>query len=162
MAKKTMLRLAPLALAAALIVPATIARAEGTQKAKNPYGQEIKAITQTIKSNRDANKALKDAIKQKKQEAKSLTKGLKETGALKDKKDGIKAQQEAIKAEQQKLKAINEGIKAKKAEVKEDRQAKNYEELLKDLKTVPDMQTGKTPILQNISNQLDALIGLLK
>lgn len=162
MVKKTMLRLAPLALAAALIIPATIAHAEGTQKAKNPYGQEIKAITQSIKNNRDANKALRDTIKQKKQEAKNLTKSLKGTGALKDKKEEIKAQQETIKAEEQKLKAINEGLKAKNTEVKEDRQAKNYEELLKDLKTVPDMQTGKTPILQNISNKLDALIGLLK
>ena len=157
-------KLIPLGLALSILIP-TIASAQTVvpQKdaAKSPYASEIKATRATIKTNRDANQILRDAIKAKLAQVKNLIAQDKASKTLKDKKADLKTNRDARKAYRATLKGINTTLTADRESVKTDKANKDYATLLTDLKKIPDLQTSKTPILQNISSQLDSLISLL-
>jgi len=157
-------KMIPLGLALAILVP-TIASAKTVtaqeNTAKSPYATEIKAERQTIKTNHDANKVLRDTIKAKLAQVKTLIAQDKANKTLKDKKADLQANKALRKADRATLKGINTTLKADRASVKADKANKDYTTLLADLKKIPDLQTSKTPILQDISSKLDSLISLL-
>ena len=157
-------KLIPLGLALSILIP-TIASAQTlttqTDPAKLPYTSEIKAERITIKANRSTNQALRDAIKVKLTQVNTLITQDKANNTLKAKKADLQALKEVKKADSATLKGINTTLAAARESVKTDKANKDYVTLLADLKKIPNLQTSKTPLLQNISSQLDSIISLL-
>jgi len=134
-----------------------------TQKdsAKTPYASQIKLERQTIKTNYETNQTIRDAIKGKIVQVKTLIAQDKTNKTLKAKKDALKAQRAVIKADRATLKGINVNLVADRKIAKTDVTNKNYAALANDLNNIAPLQTSKTPILQKLSSDLDTLISLL-
>lgn len=157
-------KLIPIGLALAILVP-TIASAQTLATEKNPvrapYASEIKAERLTIKINREKNQVIRDAIKAKLAQVKTLIAEDKANNTLKAKKADLKVIRDVKKADRATLKGINATLTADRASVKTDKANKDYATLLADLKKIPDLQTSKTPLLKDISAQLDSIINTL-
>lgn len=134
-----------------------------TQKnpARAPYASQIKSERQTIKNNHDTNQAIRDAIKEKLVQVKTLIAENKTNKTLKSKKEALVAQRVVIKEDRNVLKGINVNLIADRAINKTDRTNKDYAALVNDLKNIAPLQTSKTPVLQKLSSDLDTLISLL-
>ena len=134
-----------------------------TQKdpARAPYASQIKSERQTIKTNYETNQTIRDAIKGKLVQVKTLIAQDKTNKTLKAKKDVIKAQRAVIKADRTELKGINVNLVADRKIVKTDVTNKNYAALVSDLNNIAPLQTSKTPILQKLSSDVDTLISSL-
>ena len=134
-----------------------------TQKnlAKEPYASQIKAERQTIKNNYNTNQAIRDSIKGKLVQVKTLIAQHKANKTLKGKKEALTAQRVVIKEDRNILKGINVNLTADKAINKTDRTNKDYAALVNDLKNIAPLQISKTPVLQKLSSDLDTLISLL-
>lgn len=135
-----------------------------TQKnlARSPYASQIKSEKQTIKNNYDKNKTIRDAIKGKKIQIKTLTAQDKTNKTLKSKKIALKSERAVIKSDRAILKGVNIDLISDKKIEKIDISNKNYAALVNDLKNISSLQKSKTPILQNISSDLNSLISILK
>ena len=172
MIKKTIL----CALALSLLIPISVsaqalttgakpgAAAATTQKnpARAPYASQIKSERQTIKNNYTTNQAIRDSIKAKLAEVKTLIAQDKASKTLKSKKLDLKSDRAVIKASRATLKGINTTLKADRQSVKTDKASKDYAALVNDLSKIPSLQTSKTPELQKINAELDKIIDLLK
>lgn len=134
-----------------------------TQKnpARAPYASQIKSERQTIKNNHDTNQAIRDAIKEKLVQVKTLIAENKTNKTLKSKKEALVAQRVVKKEDRNVLKGINVNLIADRAINKTDRTNKDYAALVNDLKNIAPLQTSKTPVLQKLSSDLDTLISLL-
>lgn len=141
----------------------TDAQVVTTQKysTRAPYASQIKSERQTIKNNYNTNKTIRDAIKGKLVQVKTLIAQDKTNKTLKSKKDALKSQRAVIKADRATLKGINVNLTAARKSAKTDATNKNYAALSSDLNKVTPLQTSKTPVLQKLSSDLDTLINLL-
>jgi len=139
------------------------AKVATTQKnpARAPYASQIKAERQTIKNNYDTNQAIRDAIKVKIAQVKTLIAQDKANKTLKSKKEALAAQRAVIKADRAILEGINVNLKADRSTNKTDIENKDYAALVNDLNKIAPLQTSKTPVLQKLSSDLDTLISLL-
>ena len=140
------------------------AKVATTQKdpARAPYASQIKLERQTIKDNYNTNQTIRDAIKGKLVQVKTLIAQDKTNKTLKSKKDDLKRERTAIKSDRAILKAINVNLITDRKVAKTDVTNKNYAALVNDLKNISPLQRSKTPILRNISSDLDSLISILK
>ena len=158
-------KMIPLGLAIAMLIP-TIASADTiptpANSAKAPYAAQIKAERQTIKTNRDTNQGIRVTIKDKLAQIKTLVTQDKADKTLKAKKDALIAERAVIKADNASRKAINVNLATYWQTVKTDVSNKDYANLVIDLQKIPALQTSKTPILQKLSSDLDALTSILK
>lgn len=138
------------------------AKVATTQKnaAKAPYATQIKAERQIIKKNHETNQAIRDAIKAKISQVKTLVAEDKANKNLKSKKVALTAQRAVIKADRATLEGIRVNSKAARAINKTDIENKDYAALVNDLNKIAPLQTSKTPVLQKISADLDALISI--
>ena len=138
------------------------AQVEATQKnpARAPYASQIKAERQIIKNNYNTNQAIRDAIKVKIAQVKTLIAEDKANKTLKGKKEAIAAQRIVIKADRAELEGINVNLKADRKINKTDIASKDYAALVNDLNKIAPLQTSKTPILQKLSSDLDTLISI--
>ena len=139
------------------------AKVATTQKnpARAPYASQIKSERQTIKNNYNTNQTIRDAIKVKIAQVKTLIAQDKASKTLKSKKEAIKAQRAVIKADRAILKGINVNLLADRNIDKTDKTNKDYAALVNDLNNIGPLQTSKTPELQKLSSDLDTLISLL-
>ena len=142
--------------------PDTQVVATKKNSAKAPYASKLKLERQTIKDNYNTNKTIKDGIKGKLVQVKTLIKQNKTNKTLKSKKDALKNERATIKSNRVKIKAINVTLIADRKIVKTDVTNKNYAALVNDLNNISLLQKSKTPILKNISSDLDSLISALK
>ena len=135
-----------------------------TQKnpARAPYASQIKLDRQTIKDNYNKNQTIRDTIKGKMIQVKTLIAQDKTNKTLSSKKDALKSERAVIKSDRAILKAINVNLIADRKVSKTDVTNKNYAALVNDLKNISALQKSKTPILQNISSDLNSLISILK
>jgi len=129
--------------------------------AKAPYASQIKAERQTIKDNYNTNQVIRDSIKEKIAQVKTLIAQNKANKTLKSKKDALKAQRVVIKEDRAILKGINVNLIADRNINKTDVTNKDYAALVNDLNNIGPLQTSKTPILQKLSSDLDTLISIL-
>jgi len=134
-----------------------------TQKnpARAPYADQIKLERQEIKNNHNTNQVIRDAIKGKLVQVKTLIAENKTNKTLKSKKEALKAERVIIKEDRTILKGINVNLIADRAINKTDITNKDYAALVNDLKNIAPLQTSKTPVLQKLSSDLDTLISLL-
>jgi hypothetical protein len=158
-------KLIPLSALLCMMVPIVASAATTSASPNNaraPYASQIKQESQTIKTNGQTNKILRDAIKDKTQQIKTIIKEDRANRALKNLKDAVKKEQTVIKQDREDLKAINTNLKASRDKVKIDRTNKDYASLVTDLNAIPSLQTSKTPILQRLSADLDTMLNILK
>lgn len=150
-------KLIPLTVSLCVMVPmaASAATAAPNDNARAPYASQIKQEKQTIKTNKETNKALKTAIKDKTQKMKIILKEDKNNKIL------AKAGKEAVKQDRENLKDINASLKKTREKVKADRTNKDYGKLETDLNAVTTLQASKTSMLQKLSDDLDAVLNML-
>jgi len=155
--------LIPIGVSAQTLTTKSAATVATTQKdsARAPYASQIKLERQTIKTNYQTNQTIRDAIKGKIVQVKTLIAQDKTNKTLKSKKVALKAQRAVIKADRATLKGINVNLVADRKIAKTDVTNKNYAALVNDLNNIAPLQTSKTPILQKLSSDLDTLISLL-
>ena len=130
--------------------------------ARSPYAKQIKLERQIIKNNYETNQTIRDAIKGKIIQVKTLTLQDKANKTLKFKKADIKAQRAIIKADRAKLKSIGVNLIADRNNDKTDITNKNYAALVKDLKNISPLQKSETPVLIKLSSDYSTLISILK
>ena len=135
-----------------------------TQKnsARAPYSSQIKSEKQIIKNNHNTNQTIRDSIKGKLVQIKTLIAQDKTNKTLKSKKDALKSQRAVIKADRATLKDINVKLTAARKTTKTDATNKNYAALASNLNKVSPLQTSMTPVLQKLSSDLDTIINLLR
>ena len=142
--------------------PATQVVTAQKSAARSRYAAQIKLERQTIKDNYKANQTIRDTIKGKVAQVKTLIAQDKTNKTLKTKKADLIADRAVIKADYASLKAINVTFATDVQIDKTDVTNKDYAKLVTDLNNIPALQTSKTPILQKISSELDTEINLLK
>ena len=140
------------------------AQAVATQKnpARAPYASQLKLERQTIKDNYNTNQTIRDDIKGKLVQIKTLIAQDKTNKTLSPKKVALKNERVVIKSDKATLKAINVNLIADRKIDKTDVTNKNYAALVIDLGNISPLQRSKTPILQNINADLSTLISILK
>ena len=158
--------LIPMAVSAQTLTTTTKPDAQvvATQKntARAPYASQLKLERQTIKDNYNTNQTIRDTIKGKLVQVKTLIAQDKTNKTLSSKKEALKNERAAIKSDRATLKAINVNLIADRKIDKADVTNKNYAALVNDLKNISPLQRSKTPILQNINADLSTLISTLK
>ena len=130
--------------------------------ARAPYASQIKLERQTIKDNYNTNQTIRDAIKGKLVQVKTLIAQDKTNKTLSSKKDALKSERVTLKSDRAVLKAINVTLVADRKIDKTDVTNKDYAALVNDLKNISPLQRSKTPILQNINTDLSTIISTLK
>ena len=153
------------ALALSMLIPMAVsAQTLTTQKnpARAPYASQIKLERQTIKNNYKTNKTIRDSIKGKRIQIKTLIAQDKTNKTLKSKEHALKSERAVIKSDRTILKAINKNLIADKKIEKADISNKHYAALVNDLKNISSLQKSKSPILQNVNHDLSTLINTLK
>ena len=130
--------------------------------ARAPYASQLKLERQTIKDNYNTNQTIRDTIKGKLIQVKTLIAQDKTNKTLSSKKDALKSERVTLKSDRAILKSINVNLIADRKIDKTDVTNKNYAALVNDLKNISPLQRSKTPILRNISSNLDSLISTLK
>ncbi|HEY5561204.1 MAG TPA: hypothetical protein VIK72_05500 [Clostridiaceae bacterium] len=168
-------KIIPIALALSMLIPVGVSAAVLTaspaaasttateaDSARAPFADQIKAVRTTIKANYNTNQAIRDEIKVKLAEVKTLIAQDKASKTLKAKKDALKTQRTVIKSNRTILKATNVTMTADRASIKTDKANKDYVALVSELQNIPSLQTSKIPTLQKINSKLDSIINLLK
>jgi len=157
-------KMIPFGLAASMLIP-TIASAQTVttriNSAKALYVSQIKSGRQMIKNNYEINQAIKDDIKDKLSQVKTLITQDKDSKALKAKKNILEAQRDIIRLDIGTLKSININLTVDCKNVNIYKTNKGYAPLVNNLQIITPLQANKLPVLQKLSYDLDNLIRLL-
>jgi len=157
-------KIIPLGLVASMLIP-TIASAQTvTTQIRSPkalYVSQIKSGRQMIKNNYDINQVIKDDIKDKLSQVKTLITQDKGSKTLKAKKDILETQRNVIRSDIGTLKTINANSTIDLKTVKIYKTNKGYAPLVNDIQNIPPLQTNKILVLQKLSSDLGTLIILL-
>lgn len=167
-------------IALSVIIPSTLVRADelnvSTSKLSNlverkaqvvsniekrkEYKSLISSKKDIIKQNHETNQALRKEILSKKQQVKTLLKGIKDSKSqiTSDDLSKIESQLDSIKTQLSSLSSTSGTIKNSFKTIKDDFKNKNYDPIEGELNNIISIQNKRTDLLKQLNDTMSSLI----
>lgn len=167
-------------IALSVIIPSTLVRADelnvSTSKLSNLVEKKAQVVSNIekrkefkslisskkdiIKQNHETNQALRKEILSKKQQVKTLLKGIKDSKSqiTSDDLSKIESQLDSIKTQLSSLSSTSGTIKSSFKTIKDDFKNKNYDPIEGELNNIISIQNKRTDLLKQLNDAMSSLI----